>query len=91
MPKKATYAVVGREPGPSKMAKISENKIPILDEDAFYKLIESAPAQDDELPADMKPKGAAAKVCGGCENGRRGLFERHGTTVSKSVVRVLPW
>jgi replication factor C subunit 1 len=41
--KKLTHALVGNEPGPSKMAQITERGIPVLDEDALFELIRSSP------------------------------------------------
>ena len=56
---KTDYLVAGREAGESKLAKAKTLKTKFLDEDAFYSLIESKPAQKEEYA--KPPPASAAK------------------------------
>ena len=54
---KTSYVVVGREPGESKLKKVEQLKIPTVDEDAFFELIEKLPARNEPvLPASTLKK-----------------------------------
>jgi BRCT domain type II-containing protein len=43
--KKCTHALVGTEPGPSKMEQITERKLTIVNEDELFELIRTLPAK----------------------------------------------
>lgn len=43
--KNLTHAIVGNDPGPSKLTKIKEQNIPQLDEDQLFQMIESSDTQ----------------------------------------------
>lgn len=63
--KKVTHALVGNEPGPSKVKEIEERKLPMLTEDELFEMIRTLPEQ--KPPKDFlkkREKAAKAKVEG---------------------------
>lgn len=59
---KTTYLLLGRDAGESKIAKAKTLKTEILDEDAFYKLVESSAPQKEEFAAPPKPSKGKDKA-----------------------------
>lgn len=62
---KTSYVIVGENPGPKKMEKISELKVKTLDEDGFYDLINRTkgdPPKKVPVVPLAKKKSAAIKV-----------------------------
>ncbi|KAI9260071.1 replication factor RFC1 C terminal domain-containing protein [Helicostylum pulchrum] len=59
---KTTYLLLGRDAGESKIAKAKTLKTEILDEDAFYNLVESSAPQKEEFAAPPKPSKGKDKA-----------------------------
>ncbi|KAI9355983.1 replication factor RFC1 C terminal domain-containing protein, partial [Zopfochytrium polystomum] len=58
---KTSYVIVGEEPGESKLRLAAEKKIKVLDEDQFFDLIRSKPANVD-VPAPTSSRAKKVKV-----------------------------
>ena len=50
---RTSYVVVGSEPGASKMDKVKKLGIRILDEDQFYEIIRTRPAQEEVVSKEV--------------------------------------
>jgi replication factor C subunit 1 len=59
---KTSYVVVGQDPGPKKMEKVEQHKIPTLDEDQFLELIRTSPKKSDSNFAASISKSQKSKT-----------------------------
>ncbi|RIA91564.1 replication factor RFC1 C terminal domain-containing protein [Glomus cerebriforme] len=65
---KTSYVVVGQDPGPRKMEKVKQHKIPTLNEDQLLELIRTSPKKSDVVISESqkskapKPKAPITKI-----------------------------
>ena len=91
--KRTSYAVIGREAGPSKVAKVKELNVKTLDEDGLLELISKQPgkkskfevAAKEMIKSEEKAAAAAAAVAAAAAAKKRKAEEEDAAATSKAA------